>query len=303
MAEKAIELITDDLTDKGLLPSQKELADPYVWVEDESIEQLIDLLEDDDRYVRIRAAFCLGLEEADASEAVDSLIDCLGDEDHMLRWICLDSLPKISSDPNVAEKIAELLSDEEPYIQCKAAKSLGDMGPAAKGTVLDLLSAFEDENPDVRVAVIHALRNVDPKADGVVDAFITAVEADYYLLRMNAFIGLGTVEGNPDVADILFEHMWEGDNDLRIAARNSFIAIAPATGHLMPRLIEKLNDSDKQYKTIYILGEMGSYASAALPELRKIADYVGPDGISHHVFRDYALKAIAKIEGTYVEES
>jgi HEAT repeat protein len=49
-------------------------------------------------------------------------------------------------------------------VAAAAARSLGQIGPAAKAAVSALIDALKDEDKDVRTAAAEALKKIDPEA-------------------------------------------------------------------------------------------------------------------------------------------
>ena len=73
-------------------------------------------------------------------------------------------------------ELIESLKDSNPDIRYSAAKSLGELGPAAPGAVYALASALKDPDPAVRIAATYALAKMGPEASSAIPALTRALQ-------------------------------------------------------------------------------------------------------------------------------
>jgi len=121
-----------------------EIGDPR------GVEPLIALLCDNDRFVKSRAAYALGLI---GETAVDPLIHALREGDGNLRWGAAIALGKIR-DPRAVEHLIRALADKYENVRAESASSLAGIGKPALGPLLRFLK-FSDG--PARLEVVSAL--------------------------------------------------------------------------------------------------------------------------------------------------
>ncbi len=109
----------------------------------EDVPALIHKLKDEDRWVRLHAAFALGGIGPAAKEAVPALIAALKDKDRLVRQKAVLALVYIGpAAKEVVPALIAALKDEE--VRGYAAYALGEIGPAAKEAVPALEAAARD---------------------------------------------------------------------------------------------------------------------------------------------------------------
>jgi HEAT repeat protein len=119
---------------------------------EKAIPELVKALNDEDSYVRWRAADALGKIGSDA--AINELVKALNDEDSYVRWRAADALGKIGSDAAINE-LVKALNDEDSYVRWRAADALGKIGSDA--AINELVKALNDEDSYVRWRAADAL--------------------------------------------------------------------------------------------------------------------------------------------------
>ena len=133
------------------------------------LEELVEKLEDDNKWRRAWAAGALGgLKD---KRAVKTLIAVLGDYDSDVRWATVRALSRIGE--MAVEALIHALKDEESYVRYGAAKALGMIGDIQ--AVEPLIQALPDEEDYwVRMYAAEALGMIGD---------IQAIEPLEYLLQ------------------------------------------------------------------------------------------------------------------------
>ena len=115
-----------------------------------AIGPLISLLCDEDRFVKSRAAYALGLI---GEPAVEPLIFALREGDGNLRWGAAIALGKIR-DPRAIDPLIRALADKYENVRAESAKSLAAIGKPALGQLVRFL---QNSDRSVRIEVVTAL--------------------------------------------------------------------------------------------------------------------------------------------------
>jgi len=117
----------------------------------ESVNVLVDLLEDESHNVRFAAAEKL----AEFGEiSLEKLIRILKEGEGPIRRYATFALKKIG-DPKVTDHFINALEDEDWGVRKFAARALGELGD--KRAVEPLIGALEDEDWGVRLAAVRSL--------------------------------------------------------------------------------------------------------------------------------------------------
>jgi HEAT repeat protein len=247
-----------------------------------AINPLIAGLEDDDAYVRLVSARCLG--DLGDIVAVDPLIALLEDKDPSVRGAVAYALGELG-DPGAAELLIGHLGDEDAEVQVDVAMALGDLGDTravqplvqrlhdtagdfqircevafALGRVGDvravepLIGRLEDEDATVRGCVVQTLAELrDVRA---VEPLIARLGDEGAGVRSGVASALGEL-GDLRAVEPLVARLKDEDSLVRKAA-------AEALGELGdPRAVEplvaRLKDEDSLVRkaAAEALGELG----------------------------------------------
>ena len=154
------------------------------------------------------------------------------------------------------------LSDSDYQIRWKALEALAKLGPQAAPAVPALIDRLEEKNDHNRV--VDVLGNIGPAAAPAVPALLYHLEQDL------------------SVKDKLYKD--ESTNAIGII--ETLAEIGPTAKEAVPLLQQALKDenSNIRYFAAYALGEMGSAATVAIPDLKNLLidhDYVGLYGYPH----------------------
>lgn len=136
-----------------------------------------------------------------------------------------------ASDSQDIDALMRQLQDRDSSFRLRAVKALGNLGPAAKIAIPNLLTALQDTDADVRRAAVTALRVIVPNAPPIA-AIVQAIAVDLQdpdpLVRAATARALGRL-GRPAVgAAVALEVLLsDPDPDVRRAAAD---ALARITG-------------------------------------------------------------------------
>lgn len=138
-----------------------------------------------------------------------------------------------ASDSQDIDALAQQLQSRDPSLRLRAARALGDLGPAARAAVPALTVALGDSDGDARRAAIAALRLVQP-AGRPADAVLRAIAADLKdpdaNVRLLAVRALGRIGSPAAFLALDIDGMrTDPDIDVRRAAADAFArVVAPA---------------------------------------------------------------------------
>ena len=139
----------------SIIPTEGNLAVPAL------IERL-----DDERGVRMWAAFALGHHGREARHALPLLIKMLEDPDEQIRIVVAEAVCAIADDPAPAFPVLRsFLAHQSWGMRWRAANALLEAGPEAAPLVKDLVVILKDPSQFVRVAAATALGGIGPEAE------------------------------------------------------------------------------------------------------------------------------------------
>ena len=162
---------------------------------------LVDLLNDNNEYVRKEAVEALG--RIGDKKAVRHLIPLLNDSDDFLKYNVIDALGEIKS-KDAVEPLIRILKDENHPERNKAAYALGEIGD--KRALVPLIEAV-DFNKETDWMIIYAIGETGDKR---------AVKPLLKLLKTNEdknhiLIALGKIQ-DPEAFDVLLKYMGKNIN-------------------------------------------------------------------------------------------
>jgi HEAT repeat protein len=139
----------------------------------EAVPALVELLDNDDEYLRGCELGALGRIDREAKAALPAVIRALKARQRFAAW----ALGRIGSDgKTVVPALVEALSDKDHPSRVDAAYALGTLGGDAKPAVPALRKATEDKSVHVRVAARLALWRATGDEKQVALAFTDAAE-------------------------------------------------------------------------------------------------------------------------------
>lgn len=125
-----------------------------------TIEHLIEVLKNENKYVRVRVRAASALGEIKDARAVEPLIEVLDDEDSSVRWNAAMALGQVG-DARAVEPLIEALKDEDRIVRRETAMALVMISDARAAK--HLTQALEDEDKGVLGTVKSALDKIKAK--------------------------------------------------------------------------------------------------------------------------------------------
>ena len=150
-----------NLANEHTNPSQLDAVFALSAVGRAAVPHMVELLGENDWWLRAAAADVLGDLGTTASDAVPHLTRALDDEAEWVRRNAVEALGNIG--PDAAEAVPALsrrLQDSESWIRHNAALSLAKIGPAAAEAVPDLHKNIDDEDRYARANAAVALERI-----------------------------------------------------------------------------------------------------------------------------------------------
>ena len=140
-------------------PPSKLIIDPSEFADKESLEILLQKLNDSDPFVRVEAVQSLG--EIKAVESFVSVCDSLDDENIYVRAYAAEALGKIGRvDISLALlKLLTGLDDPSPYVRAMIVAALGELQD--ERAVSSVRECLNDEDESVRKMAAWALNNIE----------------------------------------------------------------------------------------------------------------------------------------------
>jgi HEAT repeat protein len=223
----------------------------------------------------------LGLAATARADDVESLAKQLKDKDSDVRRAAAKSLAEMgaAAKPAVPELTAAVKDDKDLFVRRFAAQALGEIGPDAKDAVPALGKAAREEKKELVEAAVTALGKIGPDA---VPALIDALKGK----APDPAKGKDKKKVMPAAS--------EGDDTLRRRkAAEALGAIGPPAKAAVPTLIDALKDTAVRTEAARALGNIGPDAKAALTPLN---DLLGDKKNRDRDFQMVAREAIRKIE-------
>ena len=235
-----------------------------------AVPQLIQLLSHDDEAIRRVAAKSLGFIGPAAKSAVPKLIAALHDKAGSVTLHAAEALGRMG--PDAAPELIAGLKDEK--LRHWAAIILGDIGPAAKMAVPDLIKALQDPRPDIRREAVIALAHIGPEAQPAVPALLKLLNSSEMLdPRGGAAYALGKIGAKEAIPDLHKTLQNKDDQNLRIASAWALVMLEPDNKQILTDAVPQLLLAAKhpwvlaRREAMTALGKIGSGAKAAVPTL------------------------------------
>ena len=206
-----------------------------------------------------------------AQAAVPSLIQMLEDENDYVRIAAASTLGKIG-DATAVPALMATLKHRTRRVSNAASKALGQIGAPAKAAVPVLIRMLELETPtylidDRRIAIIEGLGGIGTPA--VVPVLIEALNDEWDLIRRAAVIQLRRIDKPVDeIVPLLLKMLADSDPGVRLESSKGLYKIGEPA---IPCLIEALSHESPVVGkwAAYALAAMGSVAQPAVPALKQ----------------------------------
>jgi HEAT repeat protein len=186
-----------------------------------------------------------------------------------------------------------------PDLRGYAAVILGNIGPAAKGAVPELVAALDvNDDPDFRREVLFALGRIGkdsaPAAKKIVD--ILGKDENERVISAACYAAGSIGPPATDAAPALVRIYNKGTDFQQMLAIWALLKIRPGHESIVKRAVPLMTKGlaherdDVRLEAARALGNIGSPSASALPELKKLLD--DPS----EAVKKAAQEAIAKIE-------
>ena len=176
--------------------------------------------------------------------ALPALIKGVGDSNAAARLVAVETLETIGTHAaEAAPTLVSALADKDRFVRWAAARSLGEVAPAAASSAVPALGKMlSDPDSDLVRAATVALGRFGPLSEKAL----------------------------PDLIRLL----GAADVELKVSAMQTIESIGTGSTPALPALIASLGDSDARVReaAAKVLGKFGPRGSAAEPALRKTLD-------------------------------
>ena len=253
------------------------------------VPMLVELLDDQNRGVRAKAALTLAEIGPQAKAAVPALLETLKrDPDSFIAV----SLRRLDPDADtVVPTLVEMLRNENPEVRIAAANVLAEFGPQAKAAAPALSNMRNDKDERVRAYTAVALWKIDQQVPAVSvlteQLKVNDLQMCRFAARMLSEIGPQAEKAVPALIQVMRKRSEPKDemekmrqqrllNNVRPIAAEALAKIGPAA---VPLLIDALSDEDQGVRRFVAgaLATIGPDAKAALPQLTKLLESENPN--------------------------
>jgi HEAT repeat protein len=298
-------------------PEQSQKAVPVLLKElhSSSFEYPLDVS------IRVNACIALGAilgsakdpDEAQVKDVVKQLKRLLRDNQDIVKYRAAQAAAALG--PQARDLLPELLSalkysPNSWETRQAAALALGRVAwerkKAANPEIIQALATRlkNDKTSQVRLAALQALASLGPPADKTKrfylekDVDTVATRDPDQVVRIWAHMTHMILKGDVDATRLKFigKLVVEGTElQVKLQAIEALGRIGPKAKSQIPRLVEGIDDADKNVTAacILVLAGMGKPAEEAVPRLQKLAkDKQAPEELTH-----LATEAVAVIEG------
>ncbi len=253
----------------------QEAANALIRIGRPAVPELCRLMQNSGGYsVRLDVAQILARMGPDA---IPGLIESLQDKQNMNRRYAAFALGRLQApDARVVTALTGALSDADEPVRIWAIEALGDLGPAAKDAVPDLQKAQKADDAKTSAAARKALVRVHSSpGPATVDEIVkdlTGADKTPEWLSVAAELSKHGAQAKAAVPALLLA-LQDAEDARRFAAALALARIDPEATDLLPVLRQALGKSDRlgvRTTVAEVLGERGTAARAALPELFEV---------------------------------
>lgn len=250
-----------------------------------SVPNLIIMLKDSDRQVRLKAAQLLRIMGSDAKTAIPALIEAIKDPDDLVRGATIGAIAAMGRDALPAlPALRQALNKEDALfgvIAATAAMAISQFGEAAKPAVPDLVTLLRRRLPGGTVGALAAVIKLGPIASDAVPAVIETLKEtqDYPIVNgcLNALAAIGPA-AKPALPQLI-EILKGDDANLRSRALSVLAKLGPSAEPALPQLILILRGGNQECRGLVceILCNCPTVAGKALPDLIRASN--GNEGV------------------------
>jgi HEAT repeat protein len=144
--------------------------------------------------------------------------------------------------------LIESLGKSEIGLRTRAARALGDLGPAAKAALPNLIDALQDPGSTLRYWAVRALGEIGSEAEAAVPYLIDALnDPDSDAVRSAAANALTRIDPRGAVS-VLIEALKDPDTSVRASAAYALGDIGPDALAAVPALTVLINDANSEVR-------------------------------------------------------
>ena len=236
----------DRIDEERLLKYRHELGE-----KEQVITRLLEQLQDDEYYVRIKAADALSKLGNSSLTVVNGLIALLQDDNYGVRSSAADALVKLgNSSETVVNGLLALLQDNDSDVRSTAADALVKLGNSSETVVNGLLALLEDNDSDVRSTAANALVKLGKGSETVVKGLLALLEDNDSFARStaaNALVKLG--KGSETVVNGLLALLEDNDSFVRSTAAYALVKLGKGSETVVKGLLALLEDNDSDVRS------------------------------------------------------
>jgi HEAT repeat protein len=264
-----------------------------------ALSSIIPLLKHDDRLLRSKAAYILGVMgesrvfRYNKNLIRETVLGIMGESGGIRH----DTTVIQESVQSMIPMLVVLLKDQDGDVRSNAVYALGQIGESAKSAVPDLIPLLQDQNRWVQMRASYALAQMGEAAKS---ALISRLKDPDEMIRVESAQVLGEM-GERDTKTIptLLLLLKSQRPEVRSAAISSlgiilnFSDTSAMASSIMPSLIAMLDDpnAEVQARAATTLGSIGEPAKSAVPKLIPLLKH--PDRATR-LFAAYALGEMGK---------
>jgi HEAT repeat protein len=264
-------------------------------IEKQSVDVMLAGLTSKDQNVRRAAVQAMAESKASSDLTQPKLVEMIKGADPQLIGDIIRMLTSLGADavPRVKRGLAN------PDLRGYAAVILGNIGPAAKDAVPELVKALDvADDPTFRREVLYTLGRIGPASAPAAAKIVDILKTDKNeRVLSSACYAAGSI-GPPatDAAPALVGLYNDGTDFQKMLAIWALLKIRPGHDSIVKRAVPLMTKGlsherdDVRIEAAHALGNIGAPAASALPELRKLLDN------PNDAVRKAAQEAMAKIQ-------
>ncbi len=259
----------------------------------ELLPQLIKMLESGDALPQRAALYALQGFGGQVFESIDAVAACLESHDFNVQCMACRVLENYGSDALPAEKrLVQILDNGVPSSRGWAAIVLGAIGPTDENDIVPMLIARLSETRAhvEKQRILLGLAHLGREAKRAIPIVTEFMNSRNHRVRPHAAYALYKITDDRELLVNVLSHAL-GDRNERQDAFDLINRLEGESIFLKAELIDQLTaqEEDVREQAALALGRLGSEATDALPEVKKLLD--DPDAL----VRDAAAHAIAAI--------
>ena len=182
------------------------------------------------------------------------------------RYTAIDDLGERHAHASqVVRPLEKMLTDEDPQVRWRTARTLGEYGSQAKSSAASLRKLLTDNDPIVQYHAAIALGKIDDKSDETVEALIAVATSKDARVARAAIAALHELKPGPQrVAEALANALKSND---KAVALHALEAIVEEGKNALPLLKEALGHPETAYVACAAIEQLGPEAAPVVPEL------------------------------------